>query len=59
MLKSIIRRFASFFQPRQTALVGPFPRQTLVILQRHYLENACCHQERKHIRQAAKTLYLP
>ena len=59
MLKSIIRRFASLFQPRKTALVGPFPRQTLVILQRHYLENACCHQERKHIHEATRTLNLP
>jgi hypothetical protein len=59
MFQSIIRRFASFFQPRRAALAGPFPRQTLVLLQRHYLEHACCHQERKHIHEAAKTVSLP
>jgi hypothetical protein len=59
MLKSIIRRFANFFQPRRAALIGPFPRQTLVILHRHYLEDACRHQERKHIRAAAQTVSLP
>jgi hypothetical protein len=59
MLKSIIRRLASCFQPRRIALVGPFPHQTLVILHRHYMEDACCHQERKHIRAAAQTLHLP
>jgi hypothetical protein len=58
MLKSIIRRFANWFQPRRAALVGPFPRQTLVILHRHYLEDACCHQKRKHIRGAAQTVNL-
>jgi hypothetical protein len=61
MLHQITRWFANLFRPRSTpaSIHLPFPRQTLVLLHRYYMEDACCHQERKHVHQLARTMTLP
>jgi hypothetical protein len=57
MFDFVTHLFVRVFGARRMPANRPaFPRPTLVVLQRHYMANACRHQERKHDRALAQTL---
>jgi hypothetical protein len=59
MFQFMTRLFDRVFGPRPVRTVrAPFPRQTLVVLHRHYMAIACRHQERRNNQRLARTLEL-